>query len=96
MPVVGNNPRNGSWEREFEKNGSYALPDCRVNYLERDAHRVFLPKLGQGWDTVFCSSCHEPKMAVAPDCPHVFFICQTCVDTKPLPPEIISRRVEGT
>jgi hypothetical protein len=96
MPKVGNNPRNGSWEREFEKNGYKSLPDCRVSYLERDNHRVFLRHLGQGWDTVFCASCHKPKMAVAPDCPHVFFICQTCIDTKPLPPEILVRQVPGT
>jgi hypothetical protein len=95
MPVVGNNPRNGSWEREFEKNGSKPLPDCRVSYLERDNHRVFLPHIRQAWDIVFCAGpCGKPKMAVAPDCPHVFFICQDCVDTYGAPPDCV--QVPGT
>lgn len=94
MPVVGNNPRNGSWEREFEKNGAYSLPDCRVSYLERDKHRVYLRQLGQAWDTVYCAACHKPWMAVPPDCPHVFFICDPCVKEHGAPPDAI--QVPGT
>ncbi len=94
MPVVGNDPRNGSWERAFEKNGPYALPDCRVSFLERDKHRVLLSSIGQAWDIVYCPLCGEPKMAVSPDCPHVFFICQTCVDEHGAPPDVI--QVPGT
>lgn len=94
MPVVGNDPRNGSWEREFEKNGRYALPDCRLTFLERDKHRIFLPHLGQAWDKVFCAECGEPQMAVPPDCPHVYFLCQKCVDDGKAPPDAI--QVPGT
>jgi hypothetical protein len=80
MPQVGNDPRNGSWDQEFEKNGPYRLPDCRVSYLERDNHRVRLSRIGLAWDIVYCAQCHQPKAASSPDCPHVFFICQECYD----------------
>ena len=94
MPVIGHDPRNGSWEQAFEKNGAYCLPDCRVSFLERDKYRVPV-KFGQRWDTVFCAGpCGLPKMAVPPDCPHVFFICQDCVDTYGAPPDCI--QVPGT
>lgn len=94
MPVVGNDPRNGSWEREFEKNGRSFLPDCRMPFLERDNYRAPV-KFGQKWDIVFCAGpCAQPKMAVAPDCPHVFFICQDCVDLYGAPPDAI--QVPGT
>lgn len=94
MPVVGNDPRNGSWEREFEKNGAFQLPDCRVSYLERDNHRVFFRHIGQAWDIVYCAICCEPKMAVPPDCPHVYFICPDCVAAGKVPPDAI--QVPGT
>lgn len=80
MPVVGNDPKNGSWENQFEWNGRFRLPDCRVSFLDRDKYRVRLPHIGQAWDIVFCAQCHEPKMATPPDCPWVFFICQECYD----------------
>lgn len=94
MPQVGNDPRNGSWEKEFEKNGSYALPDCRVGFLERDNHRVYLKHIGQEWDTVYCAACHQPWAAVPPDCPHVFFICSPCVNAHGAPPDCV--QVPGT
>ena len=95
MPVVSNDPRNGSWEKEFEKNGSYALPDCRVSFLERDKNRVFLPRIGQAWDIVFCAGpCSKPKMAAPPDCPHVFFICDDCVNEYGAPSDCV--QVPGT
>ncbi len=94
MPKVGHNPRNGSWEREFEKNGTFRLPDCRLKFLERDKARVFLPHLGQGWDTVFCAICGKPEMAVPPDCPHVYYQCQQCFNEHGAPPDAI--QVLGT
>lgn len=93
MPMVGNDPRNGSWEREFEKNGSYTLPDCRVRYLDRDKHRIMIR--GQVWDIVFCAGpCGKPKMAATPDCTHVFFICDDCVRDYGAPPDCV--QVPGT
>jgi hypothetical protein len=92
MPQVGNDPRNGGWERELEKNGAYSLPDCRVSFLERDKHRVFIR--GQAWDIVYCAQCHKPWMGVNPDCPHVFFICDPCVKEKGPPPDCV--QVPGT
>jgi hypothetical protein len=88
MPQVGNDPRNGSWEREFEKNGIYSLPDCRVRYLDRDSHRVRIR--GQMWDIVYCAGpCGKPWMGVNPDCPHVFFICDNCVRDYGAPPDCV-------
>lgn len=94
MPVVGNDPRNGSWEREFEKNGTFRLPDCRLKFLERDKQRVFLPHIGQAWDTVYCAMCGKPEMAVPPDCPHVYYQCQQCFNAHGAPPDAI--QVPGT
>lgn len=89
MPQVGNDPRNGSWDREFEKNGHFNLPDCRVSYLERGNNRIFLKHLGQAWDIVYCASCHKPWAAASPDCPHVFFICDPCVKNNGAPPDVV-------
>ncbi len=95
MPQVSNDPRDGSWEKELEKNGSYSLPDCRVSFLERDKHRVFIR--GQVFDIVYCAGpCGQPKMATSPDCPHVFFICDDCVKTYGAPPDCIEVPVPGT
>jgi hypothetical protein len=80
MPKVGNDPRNGSWERQFEWDGALHLPDCRVKYLDRDAHRV---KIGrQVFDTVYCADCGGAFMGVNPDCPHVFFWCDGCYERR--------------
>lgn len=72
MPRVGSDPRNGSWERQFES----GLPDCRVKYLDRDQQRVMFR--GQLLDTVYCADCGKPAMGVNPDCPHVFYWCDEC------------------
>jgi hypothetical protein len=90
MPAVGNDPRNGSWERQFEM----GLPDCRMSYLERDQHRVYFKHIGQAWDIVYCASCHTAQMATPPDCPHVFFLCDKCFYEKGPPPDCI--QVPGT
>jgi hypothetical protein len=85
MPLIGNNPRNGSWERQFEM----GLPDCRLSYLEREKARVPMTFIGQSWDTVFCALCHKPYMAVPPDCPHVFYICEGCFLEQGAPPDCV-------
>ena len=90
MPRVGNDPRNGSWERQFEMD----LPDCRLSFLEREKASVLMPHLGQRWDLVFCASCHEGSMACNPGLTHVFFLCDKCFYTKGAPPEC--EQVPGT
>lgn len=73
-------PRNHNWEKELEG----GLPDCRVRPMEREAARIVI---GKGWwDKVFCANCGEPSGAVPPNCPHVFFICGTCVGQSGPPP----------
>lgn len=76
-------PRNHNWDKELEG----GLPDSRVRAIERDQHRFYLGRLAL--DRVFCASCHEPYGGVPVSCPHVFYICQTCVDTKGAPPECV-------
>jgi hypothetical protein len=84
------NPRNHSWEKSFEGD----LPDCRVSPFERESHRVAIGRML--WDIVFCAQCHKPQGASPPSCPHVFFICDSCVTNHPPPPEIMRRKVPGT
>ena len=83
-------PRNHSWEREFED----GLPDCRVSPLAREQNRVPVGRMS--WDIVFCAQCHKPYGATSPDCPHVFYICDSCVRLNPPPSEIMKLIIPGT
>ena len=83
-------PRNHSWDRELEE----GLPDCRVSPFAREYKRVAIGRMQ--WDIVFCAQCHKPQGAVPPACPHVFFICDQCMNDHPPPPEIMRLRVPGT
>lgn len=81
MPRVGNDPRNGSWEREFESTpDSGRLPDCRLKFLDRDNDLVRIG--GIVYERVYCADCGEPKMGVTPGVPHVFFLCDDCYYVK--------------
>jgi hypothetical protein len=90
MPSL--DPADRSWDRELEKNGSYALPDCRVKPIEREANRFTIGRLVL--DQVFCAQCHKPFGGVPPDCPHVFYICDDCVHTYGAPADCV--QVPGT
>lgn len=76
-------PRNHNWEKELER----GLPDSRVRPIERERFRFQVGRLTL--DRVFCANCHEPFGGVPPSCPHVFYICQKCVENNGAPPECI-------
>lgn len=90
MPSL--DPRDSNWDKELEKNGSFVLPDCRVKPIEREAARIRIGRLIL--DQVFCASCHKPFGGVAPDCPHVFYICDDCVYKNGPPADCV--QVPGT
>lgn len=80
MPQKSNDPRNGSWEKELERDGSLILPDCRLRFMERENTRVVIGRIA--YDMVYCADCGKPAMGVNPDCPHVFYLCDDCFATK--------------
>lgn len=88
-------PRDKNWEKALEIGPSgLVLPDCRLSPLERERVRYQQGRLIL--DQVYCASCGKPWGGVTPDCPHVFYICQECTTSKPLPAEIVNMMVPGT
>ena len=83
-------PRNHSWDRGLEG----GLPDCRVSPFARDGNRMAVGRMS--WDIVFCAQCHKPYGATHPSCPHVFYICDSCVRLNPPPSEIMKLIIPGT
>lgn len=73
-------PRDSGWDRQLEE----GLPDCRLRALEREGAVFWYGR--EAWQVVFCANCGEPRGAVPPSCPHVFYVCEECFARLGAPP----------
>lgn len=70
-----------TWNREWE----LGLPDSRLSGATRDRKRSFFR--GQWWERVYCANCGADGGLVTADwSPHLFYVCQECVNISGPPP----------
>jgi hypothetical protein len=60
------------WDKELEQD----LPDCRLNYTNRD--KAVVKRGRMEMDTVYCAMCSTASGLVPVHCPHVYFVCDIC------------------
>lgn len=64
------------------------LPDCRLTGMARVNKTVTLGRMT--FDQVYCAQCGcEAGLVTSDWCPHIFFICDTCVRVNGPPPECV-------
>ena len=73
-----------NWDQQLEFN----LPDSRLSQNTRDDNIVYYARMH--WEKVFCANCGVyGGLVTARQFPHVFYVCEKCVDKCGDPPGTI-------
>lgn len=87
--IDSNDPARCSWNKELEM----GLPDCRLRGPSRRS--TVVPYGRMMMEKVYCGSCgRDGGLVTAEMFPHVFFLCDGCVEQFRPPPGVVQMTEE--